>query len=279
MDSLYASSIDLSSDSEPKNVPQGATYRNRHQTKERFEGPGTGKSGSSEPTPEGLEDLPLYDESESEPEIDDGEPWHLVAPVDVDGADSHARLAKQQPGPYAIPFNDSGMEDIEPEDGEENTEDRSKEEDRAMLSDYAIPMGPHLSDPCIGEPQPSLMGNASGLAQNLPGTQALRRTLSTTANIAQNNLASSYASLTGGLLYAAQRTCDAVAATGQVGGNVVEGALDMSRGAVVRVQESWGNLPQTLNRGVNTLTEFVMEGVQSLPPSDSIIRPKGRRLH
>ncbi|KAF9767322.1 hypothetical protein IL306_000112 [Fusarium sp. DS 682] len=257
MDSPYASSTDLSSDSEPDNVPQVDHYWTGHQAQEPLEGLSVHKNRPNT-APEDLNDVPPDDDDDSEiEEPEDG--YKMVDGPLTRGAMHRDRSMNELPpeDPMELQFDDWGMVEVPRGAAYHENEEEG-----------------HLRTTKLTHE------STSSLVQNVPGTEAQQGTLAVTAQIAQNNLIRSYSNLSGGLRYTAQLAQNAMAVTTQAGSHVAEGALRAGNGMAIQVQEWWPNVPRIINRGVLApLTELVLEGVQSLPPSDSIIRPQGRRMH
>ncbi|KAH7240956.1 uncharacterized protein BKA55DRAFT_693194 [Fusarium redolens] len=253
MDSPYASSTDLSSDSAPDNTPQVNNYWTRHRAQERLEEPGAAENGPSH-APEDLEDIPLDDENSDQGEREEG--YEMLDGPLVRGA----------------MHRDRSMNELAPEElsDEEAFPEELRFDDDGMVGYFSAAM--------LNETEEESGQSTSSLIQNPSGTDIPQGVLAATAQIAQNNLARSYDNLTGGLIYTAQRAHDAMVTTTQAGGHLAEGALRAGNDVAIWAQERWPNMPRIINRGVlGSLTELVLEGVQALPPSDSIIRPQGRR--
>ncbi|KAK2927253.1 hypothetical protein FoTM2_012427 [Fusarium oxysporum f. sp. vasinfectum] len=241
MDSPYASSTDLSSDSAPDNAPQANDYWTRRRAQERLGEPGASENGPSL-EPEDREDVPLDHDNSDQGEREEG--YDMLDGPLVRGA----------------MHRDRSMNELAPE--ELSDEELSREElqfdDDGVVGYFSAAMFNET------EEEHRLRYPAGSLAA--------------TAQIAQNNLARSYDNLTGGLTYTAQRAHDAMATTAQAGGHLAEGAWRAGNGVAIWAQERWPNMPRIINRRVlGSLAELVMEGVQTLPPSDSIICPQGRR--
>ncbi|PNP83446.1 hypothetical protein FNYG_03009 [Fusarium nygamai] len=252
MDSPYASSTDPSSDSEPDNAPQANDYRIRRRAQERLRGPGASENRSS-PAPEDLEDVPPEDDNSDRGELEEG--YEILEGALVRGA----------------MHRDRSMNELAPdEDSDDEPSSQELQFDDAGVVGYFSAM--------LSETEEEHSQSTSQLIQNPSGTDVPQGVLAATAQIAQNNLARSYDNLAGGLTYTAQRAQDAMATTAQAGGYLAEGAWRAGNGVAIWAQERWPNMPRVINRRVlGSLAEIVMEGVQALPPSDSIIRPQGRR--
>ncbi|KAF5695507.1 hypothetical protein FDENT_306 [Fusarium denticulatum] len=252
MDSPYASSTDPFSDSEPDNAPQANGYWIRLRAQERLRGPGASENRSS-PAPDDPEDVPLEDDNSDQGDLEEG--YDILDGALVRGA----------------MHRDRSMNELAPD--EDSDDEPSSEElqfDDAGVVGYFSAM--------LSETEEEHSRSTSQLIQNPSGTDVPQGVLAATAQIAQNNLARSYDNLAGGLTYTAQRAQDAMATTAQAGGHLAEGAWRLGNGVAIWAQERWPNLPRVINRRVlGSLAEIVMEGVQALPPSDSIIRPQGRR--
>ncbi|KAF4422184.1 hypothetical protein FACUT_10725 [Fusarium acutatum] len=253
MDSPYASSTDRSSDSEPDNAPQANDYWIRRRAQERLRGPGASENRSS-PAPEDLEDVPLEDDNSDHGDREEG--YDILDGALVRGA----------------MHRDRSMNELAPD--EDSDEEPSSEE---LQFDDAGVVG-YFSAAMFSDTEEVHSQSTSQIIQNSSGTDVPQGVLAATAQIAQNNLARSYDNLADGLTYTAQRAQDAMATTAQVGGHLAEGAWRAGNGVAIWAQERWPNMPRVINRRVlGSLAEIVMEGVQALPPSDSIIRPHGRR--
>ncbi|KAF5543030.1 hypothetical protein FPHYL_11379 [Fusarium phyllophilum] len=253
MDSPYASSPNQSSDSEPDNAPQAHDYRIRRRAQERLRGPGASENRSS-PEPGDQEDVPLEDDNSDQGEHEEG--YDILDGALVRGA----------------MHRDRSMNELVPD--EDSDDEPSSEE---LQFDDAGVVG-YFSAAMFNEAEEVNSQSTSQIIQNPSGADVPQGVLSATAQIAQNNLARSYDNLAGGLTYTAQRAQDAMATTAQAGGHLAEGAWRAGNGVAIWAQERWPNVPRVINRRVlDSLAEIVMEGVQALPPSDSIIRPQGRR--
>ncbi|KAF5600544.1 hypothetical protein FPANT_2313 [Fusarium pseudoanthophilum] len=253
MDSPYASSTDPSSDSEPDNAPQAHDYQIRRRAQEHLRVPGASENRSSL-APEDLEDVPLEDDNS-----DQGEPEEEYEILD--GALVRGAMHRDRSMNELAPDEDSDDDEPEPEE---------LQFDDAGVVGYFSAM--------ISETEEEHSQSTSQLIQNPSGTGVPQGVLAATAQIAQNNLARSYEHLAGGINYTARRAQDAMATTAQAGGHLAEGAWRAGNGVAIWAQERWPNMPRYINRRVlGSLAEIVMEGVQALPPSDSIIRPQGRR--
>ncbi|EWY85422.1 hypothetical protein FOYG_12599 [Fusarium oxysporum NRRL 32931] len=253
MDSPYASSTDLSSDSAPDNAPQANDYWTRRRAQERLGEPGASENGPSL-EPEDREDVPLDHDNSDQGECEEG--YDMLDGPLVRGA----------------MHRDRSMNELAPE--ELSDEEFSREE--LQFDDDGV-VG-YFSAAMFNETEEEHRLSTSSLVQSPSGTDIPQGVLAATAQIAQNNLARSYNNLTGGLTYTAQRAHDVMATTAQAGGHLAEGAWRAGNGVAIWAQERWPNMPRVINRRVlGSLAELVMEGVQALPPSDSIIRPQGRR--
>ncbi|KAF4343888.1 hypothetical protein FBEOM_2123 [Fusarium beomiforme] len=272
-DSPYASSTDLSSDSDSNNVPQTDNYRTGHHAQKPLEGSGVHENGPNT-APEDLEDILLDDDDDSEFEVREDGYKVLDGPL-TRGAMHRDRSMNELPpeDPAELKFDDREM--VEVLHGELYYEG---EEEHRLRYNFAILLSPIHRDPFCRTPKLTYE-STSNLLQNVPGTQAQQETLAATAQIAKNNLVRSYSNLAGGLAYTARLAQDAMALTTQAGSHIAEEASLSGNGFAIQVQEWWPNVPPIINRGVlGSLTELVLEGVQSLPPTDSIIRPQGRRM-
>ncbi|KAF4494588.1 hypothetical protein FAGAP_9278 [Fusarium agapanthi] len=253
MDRPYASSTDPSSGSAPDNAPQANDYRIRRRAQERLRGPGASENRSG-PAPEDLEDVPLEDDNSDQGEHEEG--YDILDGALVRGA----------------MHRDRSMNKLAPD--EDSDEEPSSEE---LQFDDAGVVG-YFVAAMFSETEEAHSQSTSQIIQNPSGTDVPQGVLAATAQIAQNNLVRSYDNLAGGLTYTAQRAQDAMATTAQAGGHLAEGARRAGNGVAIWAQERWPNMPRVINRRVlGSLAEIVMEGVQALPPSDSIIRPQGRR--
>ncbi|KAL6916080.1 hypothetical protein FSST1_007575 [Fusarium sambucinum] len=199
----------------------------------------TPRQESQENAPE-LEDVPIHDHIEEEIVLS-GDEDDLVV-IDTQTVDA--------------------AEDRDPE--EDYFEHRAKQE-RPNLSGYDVPIGPFNSE----EYEKNLgVDNQLSLFHKIPGVQTAQRALSASTHLAQ----SSVSNVTGSVVYTAQQTR-------QAGQCFTDSVLNAGQGVMVRVQESWATWPRVVNGGIQTISQFVMEGVQSLPPSDIIIRPQGRQIY
>ncbi|KAF5628764.1 uncharacterized protein FTJAE_8714 [Fusarium tjaetaba] len=253
MDSRYASSTHSSSDSEPDNAPQANDYRVRRRAQERLWVPGASEN-RSRLAPQDLEDVPLEDDNSDQGEPEEG--YEILDGALVRGA----------------MHRDRSMNELAPDEDSDDDEPSSEE----LQFDDAGAVG--YFNAMLSETEEEHSQSTSQLIQNPSGTDVPQGVLAATAQIAQDNLARSYDNLAGGLTYTAQRAQDAMATTAQVGGHLAEGAWRAGNGVAIWAQERWPNMPRVINRRVlGSLVEIVMEGVQALPPSDSIIRPQGRR--
>ncbi|KAF5537864.1 hypothetical protein FMEXI_9686 [Fusarium mexicanum] len=254
MDSPYASSTNPSSGSAPDNAPQANDYWIRRRAQERLTGPGASENRSS-PAPEDLEDVPLEDDNSDQEEREEG--YDILDGALVRGA----------------MHRDRSMNELAPDEDSDDEEPSSEElqfDDAGVVGYFGAAM--------LSETEEARSQSTSQIIQNPSGTGVPQGVLAATAQIAQNNLIRSYDNLAGGLTYTAQRAQDAMATTAQAGGHLAQGARLAGNGVAIWAQERWPNMPRVLNRRVlGSLAEIVMEGVQALPPSDSIIRPQGRR--
>ncbi|KAG9496733.1 hypothetical protein J7337_011515 [Fusarium musae] len=253
MDSPYASSTDPSSDSEPDNAPQANDYRIRCRAQERLRVPGASENRSSL-APEDLEDVPLEDDNSDQGELEEG--YEILDRALVRGA----------------MHRDRSMNELAPDEDSDDDEPSSEE----LQFDDAGAVG--YFNTMLSEAEEEHSQSTSRLIQNPSGTDVPQGVLAATAQIAQNNLARSYENLAGGLTYTAQRAQDVMVTTAQAGSHLAEGTWRAGNGVAIWAQERWPNMPRFINRRVlGSLAEIVMEGVQALPPSDSIVRPQGRR--
>ncbi|KAF4950923.1 hypothetical protein FSARC_13059 [Fusarium sarcochroum] len=275
MDSPYASDSDVSSDSELTNLSEIVASGSRHASQKRFGDDGVSKNGTKS-TPEDMEDVPLNKDESAEDEDD----W--VMPDEEELAAAGASISTQS----EYPVDESDSHDFRFDDVEMMTiffydgpEEDAGEQPSKLLSGYDIFIGPYPHErPYTYEELHPRKAKAIAFANKIPGIQTLRETLSVTADVAQTNIARSYKDIAGRVVSTAQGTCEAVVIAGQVGGFLVGGALNAGQNVAVSVQESWPGWPLPFNRGVlGIIGEYFLEGFQSLPPTDSIIRPRGRR--
>ncbi|KAF4960654.1 hypothetical protein FGADI_823 [Fusarium gaditjirri] len=253
MDKPYTPSPDLSSDPAPDNAPQANNYWTRRQAQDRLGGSGASENGPRS-APEDLENVPLDDDNSDQGECEEG--YDMLDGPLVRGA-MHRDRSMNELAPEEFSDEEPSAEELQFDDGE---------------------VVGYFSAALFDEAEEEHHLSTSELIQRPSSTDNPRRVLAATAEIAQNNLARTYDNLTGGLMYTAQRAHDAVATTTQVGGHLAEGAWRAGNGVAVWAQERWPNMPRVVNRGMlGSLAELVMEGVRALPPSDSIIRPQGRR--
>ncbi|KAM0498245.1 hypothetical protein ACHAP8_006329 [Fusarium lateritium] len=239
----------------------------------------TPRQESQENAPE-LEDVPIHDHIEEEIVLSGDEDDLVVidtqtvdAAVEVSAVSQTAQLNKRSwrktkapKNSQPLTFDNTGMievaEDRDPE--EDYFEHRAKQE-RPNLSGYDVPIGPFNSE----EYEKNLgVDNQLSLFHKIPGVQTAQRALSASTHLAQ----SSISNVTGSVVYTAQQTR-------QAGQCFTDSVLNAGQGVMVRVQESWATWPRVVNGGIQTISQFVMEGVQSLPPSDIIIRPQGRQIY
>ncbi|KAM0343413.1 hypothetical protein ACHAPU_008594 [Fusarium lateritium] len=229
----------------------------------------------------GVKDVFLTSDSDhgSDSDSDEGvEGWHLVGKAEIVDAVMSER-ATQQNDSKGLRFDDQGVVNFHHSDSEQDSDSDSEDDaggvKRPILFDYEVLMPSDLIDKTNIPPNDCVDSERS-----LTGMWTVRGTLFATFKIAQTNIARSYNGVTGGIVATTKRTRDAVAATGKVGGHVAGGALAVGQNVAVMIQESWPNLPRPFNRGIlDTVTGYLLEGIQSLPPSDAIIRPQGRRMH
>ncbi|RGP70890.1 hypothetical protein FLONG3_7346 [Fusarium longipes] len=166
-------------------------------------------------------------------------------------------------GQQRLIFDNMEMIDVPDEDGpEEDYLEHSAKLDRQSLSTYDIPIGPFESE---GYDQKIVTDKQMSL---------FYRTFMASARLAQ----SSIGNVTGSVMYTAQCGRDAASITNQAGKYLANGALNAGQSVMIRVQESWPTWPRGFNGGILALSELLMEGIRSLPPSDAIIRPQGRQM-
>jgi len=137
-------------------------------------------------------------------------------------------------------FDDKDVDDVSDEDPEQAYYEATKQYHRRhqILTDYNIPIGPFESEEYESPPRASLF-------RMLPSVQAVQKALRTSTRAVENGV-------------------------GTVAGGV--------EAAMTRVQESLVAWPGGLNGGLlDSISEFVAEGMRSLPPSDIIVRPQGRQ--
>ncbi|KAJ4257373.1 hypothetical protein NW762_008492 [Fusarium torreyae] len=273
MDSPYASDSDVSSDPELTNSSQTVASGSRYAGQKCFDDDGMSKNGTMF-SPEDMEDVPLDEDEPSEDEDD----WVMPYGAEVAAAEAEASTSTQPEHPLDrsdsrdFRFDDADMMSIFLLDGPE------EDEPPHILTGYAIPFGPyHPERPHTWKELHPRRAKAIAFADNIPGAQTLRETLSVTTTVAQTNLARSYNGIAGQVEATALTTRQAVDIAGEIGGYLWQGTMNAGRNAAVRVQESWLNWPLPLNRGIlATVGELCVEGAQSLPPTDGIIRPRGR---
>ncbi|KAF4996153.1 hypothetical protein FGRMN_4645 [Fusarium graminum] len=229
----------------------------------------------------GVEGVLLVSESDHNADSDSNgsaEGWHLVGKAEIVDAVISERPA-QHINPKDLRFDDKVMANVHSSDFEEDS-DYDSEDDaggvkRSILFDYEVLMPSDFIDQTHVPTK-----DYENTERSFLGVWVVRETMSAAFKIAQTNIARSYNSVTGGIVTSTQRTCGAVGATGQVGGYIARGALAAGHNVAVTIQESWPNLLRPFNRGIlDTVTGYFLEGLQSLPPSDAIIRPQGRRMH
>ncbi|KAI1070865.1 hypothetical protein LB507_006874 [Fusarium sp. FIESC RH6] len=137
-------------------------------------------------------------------------------------------------------FDDSDVDDVSDEDPEVAYYEANRQYHRRhqILTDYDIPIGPFESEEYESPPRASLF-------RMLPGVQTAQQALRASTRAVENGV-----------------------------GTVAEGV----EAAMTRVQESLAAWPGGLNGGLlDSISEFVAEGMRSLPPSDAIVRPRGRQ--
>ncbi|RFN44462.1 hypothetical protein FIE12Z_11321 [Fusarium flagelliforme] len=137
-------------------------------------------------------------------------------------------------------FDDNDVDDISDEDPEQAYYKATKQYHRRhqILTDYNIPIGPFESEEYSSPPRASLF-------RMLPGVQSAQQVLRASTRVVENSV-------------------------GTAAGGV--------EAAMTRVQESLAVWPGGLNGGLlDSISEFVAEGMRSLPPSDTIVRPQGRQ--
>lgn len=137
-------------------------------------------------------------------------------------------------------FDDKDVDDVSDEDPEQAYYEATKQYHRRhqILTDYNIPIGPFESEEYESPPRASLF-------RMLPSVQTAQKALRASTRAVENGV-------------------------GTVAGGV--------EAAMTRVQESLAAWPGGLNGGLlDSISEFVAEGMRSLPPSDIIVRPQGRQ--
>lgn len=168
-------------------------------------------------------------------------------------------------------FDDNDMVDISDDDPDQ--EYYTVESDRKVLSTFDVLIGPYESEDYELHPQDN---THTSFLQSLPGMRTLQHAVSTSASAVTNGISN----VTGGLMYTAQVAREAATVTRRVRESLADGAVGVGQDVVIRVQELWPGWPRGPNGGIlGSLTEFFDKGVRSLPPSDTIIRPRGRQMH
>ncbi|KAG8673198.1 hypothetical protein FPOAC2_06632 [Fusarium poae] len=239
----------------------------------------TPRQESQENAPE-FEDIPIHDPIEEEftPSGDEDDVVFVETPavdaaVALAAASQAAQLNKRSykktkaaKDSKTLMFdNDDMIEVSEDRDPEQDYHSQCAKEERPNLSDYDIPIGPFDSE----EYEKNLgVESQVSLFHKIPGVQTAQRALSASTQLAQSGISN----VTGSAVYTAQRTR-------QAGQHIADSVLNAGQDVMVRVQESWATWPRGVNGGIQTISQLVMEGVQSLPPSDTIIRPQGRQMH
>jgi hypothetical protein len=223
-----------------------------------------------------MENIDLTSPSPDSDSDEDVEGWEALSRAEIVAA-LRLEHSAEQVVLQTLHFDDRGMVDVRHPESEEDTDSEDDVEvvRRDILYRWFVPMPPFFH-----EHTPAPVNEPAGFVRNLPGIRAVQETVSATVHIAQNSIARSYSNVAGGVSATTQGTYDAVATVGQVGGYIAEGVLTAGQNAAVMVQESWPILPRPFNRGImDTVTGYLLEGIQSLPPSDAIIRPRGTRAH
>ncbi|CEI62676.1 hypothetical protein FVEN_g5203 [Fusarium venenatum] len=176
------------------------------------------------------------------------------------------RKTKAPKDSQPLTFDNTGMVEVaEDHDPEEDYFEHRAKQERPNLLGYDAPIGPFNSEEY--EKNPSV-DNEVSLFHKIPGVQTAQRALSTSTHLAQ----SSISNVTESVVYTSQQTR-------QARQYFADSVLNAGQGVMIRVQESWAIWPRGINGGIQTISQFVMEGVQSLPPLDIIIRPQGRQMH
>ncbi|KAJ4127133.1 hypothetical protein NW768_008759 [Fusarium equiseti] len=197
-----------------------------------------------------MEEIPLKDEEEV-PESDDEAVFvgkqMVDEAADFSAVSQASRTRQRMPLFKTNPsksedfhFDDNDVDDVSDEDPEHAYYEAIKQYNRRhqILTDYNIPIGPFESEEYNSPPRASLL-------QGIPGVQAAQQALRASTRAVENSV-------------------------GTVAGGV--------EAVMARVQESLAAWPGDLNGGLlDSISEFVAEGMRSLPPSDTIVRQRGRQ--
>ncbi|RGP61465.1 hypothetical protein FSPOR_9993 [Fusarium sporotrichioides] len=178
---------------------------------------------------------------------------------------SHRKTKFSKDSPLLV-FDDTDMIEVaEDRDPEQDYLEHFAKLDRPNLSGYDIPIGPFESE----EYEQGLRVDSQvSLFHKIPGVHTAQRALSASTRLAQSGIGN----VTESFAYTAQRTREARQ-------YFADSVFEAGQGLMFRIQESWATWPRGVNGGIQTLSQLLMEGVQSLPPSDTIIRPQGRQMH
>ncbi|KAH6949943.1 hypothetical protein DER45DRAFT_649604 [Fusarium avenaceum] len=268
----------MSSQSDILKALQDTASASRLGRQEHFAAEDGASVRSSSSVSAGMVSVPLTpDNPDSESDSDEeAERWEPLSRAQIEAA-MILEHAAEQADPRSMVFDDKGMVDVHHPESDEDTdsEDDVEAVRRDIPNSWFVPMPPFFRDHT-----PTPVHEPAGFVRNLRGVRAVQEAVSATVHIAQNSIARSYSSVTGGIRATTQGTYNAVATVGQVGGYIAGGAVTAGQNVAVMVQESWPILPRPFNRGImDTITGYLLEGMQSLPPSDAIIRPQGRRMH
>jgi hypothetical protein len=266
----------MSSHSDLPKAPQDIASASRRRRQEPFAAEDGASVRSSSFVSEDLFNIDLTSPSPDSDSDSDVEGWEALSRAEIIAAVC-SEYSVEQATTQSLPFDGRGVVHVHHPESEEDTDSEDDVEvvSRDILYRWFVPMPPFLSDHT-----PAPVNEPVSFVRNLPCIQAVQETVSATVHIAQNSIARSYSSVTGGVRATTQGTYDAVATVGQVGGYIAGGALTAGQNVAVMVQESRPILPRPFNRGImDTITGYLLEGMQSLPPSDAIIRPQGRRTH
>ncbi|KAM0334643.1 hypothetical protein ACHAPQ_005032 [Fusarium lateritium] len=266
----------MSSHSDLAKDPQDIASASRHGRQEHFIGEDGASVRSSRFVSEDMDDIDLSLSDTASDSEEDLEGWEALSRAEVGDAVCSESFPAQATA-QSLPFDDRGMVDVHHPESDEDTESEDEAEVVGRDDPYKwfVPMPPFLRDQT-----PDPVSQPVGFTRNLPGMRAIRETVSAAAHVAQNSIVRSYSSVAGSVGATPQGTYNAVATVGQVGGYLAGGAVTAGQNVAIMVQESWPALPRPFNRGImDTITGYLLEGIQSLPPSDAIIRPQGRRMH
>ncbi|KAF4976955.1 hypothetical protein FZEAL_6448 [Fusarium zealandicum] len=233
-----------------------------------------GSSQDAEPLFRDMEDVSLSSDESSGEDSD----WEFPSTEDavLEDADSSPAQASTTQGTApdsraSCVFDDSSMVVVEEDVDEWNN----------PPFDFSVPFGPRVQWNYSFEDLHPHASRALNLAHSLPGMQHLasvRDTLSTRAQYAQTSIVRTYGDVAEQVSHTAARTFEVVAVSAQVGGYLAGEAWTVGRNAAFNLQESWPEYSRRLNDGyLGRIGAFVREGMQALPPHDSIVRPRGRR--